>query len=143
MEPPVPKLTDPTFEPLPGREAPEWVGAHPDTKVPPHVRQRIFLAHRGRCGLTGRKIAAGEAWDLDHRKALALGGEHREANLWPVLCKPHRAKSAAEVSQLAKDARVRGKFLGIAPPSPTPMPCGRRSEWKRPIRGRAVPRHLN
>lgn len=60
---------------------------------------------------------AGEAWDLDHKKALWRGGEHRESNLHPVLKQPHREKSAEEQSIQAKCDRTRQKHLGIYPKS--------------------------
>ncbi|MEM9762118.1 MAG: HNH endonuclease, partial [Pseudomonadota bacterium] len=69
----------------PGRSVPEWVGKTPDHRVPPSVRLRIFEAHDGICHISGRKIEAGDAWDLEHRTALADGGEHREGNLAPAL----------------------------------------------------------
>ena len=46
-----------------------------DTPVPPRVRARIFEAYGGicQCGCT-RKIAAGEAWEVDHYVAADRGG---------------------------------------------------------------------
>lgn len=95
------------------RALPEWVGATPDAKVPPRVRLRIFEAHGGVCALTGRKIRPGDKWDLDHKQALANGGEHRETNLQPVLHDAHVEKTKADVAQKAKDDRVRKRHLGI------------------------------
>ena len=78
------------------RSVPEWIGRTDDEKVPPRVRLRLFEQYGGICQLSKRKIMAGEAWDLDHIKAIWRGGQHREANLWPVLKQPHREKSAEE-----------------------------------------------
>lgn len=122
------------------RSVPEWIGAHPDAKVPPHVRARIFDAHGGRCGLTGRKIRPGDAWELDHKRALALGGEHRETNLRPVLSLAHKAKTATDVGTLAKDRRVRAKHIGAAPKSRRPLPGGRHDRMKHKVGGGWVPR---
>jgi hypothetical protein len=47
------------------------------------ARLRIFLANDGRCHVCGQKISVGEGWDLDHRIALALGGDDEEHNLAP------------------------------------------------------------
>lgn len=99
------------------RSVPEWIGKTDDEKVPPRVRLRLFEQYRGICQLSGRKIMAGEAWDLDHKKALWRGGEHRESNLHPVLKQPHREKSAEEQSIQAKCDRTRKKHLGIYPKS--------------------------
>ncbi len=96
------------------RSIPEWIGKHDDQKVPDRVRMRIFDRENGVCHLTGRKIdPVRDAWDLDHRVSLILGGEHREANLFPALKEPHRKKTAAEVAVKSKIARTRKKHLGI------------------------------
>lgn len=117
-----------------GRSVPEWVGKTPDAAIPPRVRLRVFERHGGVCALTGQKIRAGDEWDIDHEIALANGGEHREANLRPVLRAAHRRKTAADSAQKAKDARVRKKHLGIAKPR-SPLPGGRASKWKRKVDG--------
>ncbi|MEL8055956.1 MAG: HNH endonuclease [Pseudomonadota bacterium] len=95
------------------RTVPEWIAKHDDQAVPPHVRARVFDAHDGICAESGRKIRAGEDWDLDHALALCNGGQHRESNLQPVLKDPHKAKTARDVAQRAKNGRVRKKHLGI------------------------------
>ena len=96
------------------RSVPEWIATHDDQKVPKRVRLRIFDRENGTCHLTGKKIdPVRDAWDLDHRISLILGGEHRESNLFPALKEPHRKKTAAEVAVKSKIARVRKKHLGI------------------------------
>ena len=96
------------------RENPEWVATHDDQKVPPRVRQRVFDREKGVCHLTGKTIdPVRDQWDLDHKFALILGGEHREGNLFPALREAHRRKTATEVSVKAKIARTRQKHLGI------------------------------
>lgn len=110
------------------RATPEWVGKTPDTKVPPHVRLRIFRSHDGRCHLTGRKITASDAWDLDHVVALINGGEHREANLAPALRDKHREKTAEDVKLKAKGDRAAMRAIGIKPETAHRWP-------KRPMRG--------
>jgi 5-methylcytosine-specific restriction protein A len=100
---------------LSGRTVAEWTGSSPDAKVPARVRLRIWEREGGRCHLTGRKIMAGDQWDLDHRQALCNGGAHAESNLFPALRDKHREKTAADVAQRAKADRTRKKHLGIAP----------------------------
>lgn len=100
------------------RSLPEWRGKTDDTKVPAHVRVRCFDRAKGVCHISGRKIMAGEKWELDHIKPLILGGEHAEFNLAPALVAPHREKSAGEVTVKSKIERVRQKHLGIYPKSP-------------------------
>lgn len=97
------------------RAVPEWKGKTPDSKIPPHVRMRVFLANDGRCYLTGRKIMPADYWEIDHVTALINGGEHIESNLAPVLRDAHRIKTKADVREKAKVARIRKKHLGIRP----------------------------
>lgn len=122
-----------------GRSTPEWVGASPDSKIPPRVKLRVFEAHGGVCALTGRKIQSGEAWDCDHIIALTNGGENRESNLQPALKDAHSKKTADDVKLKAKVARVKKKHLGIHQPKAT-LPGSKSSKWKRTIDGRTVRR---
>lgn len=99
------------------RSLPEWIGKHPDQKVPDRVRMRIFDREEGKCHLTGRTIdPVRDEWDLDHKVALILGGEHREGNLFPALREHHRRKTAVEMQVKSKIAKVRKKHLGITKP---------------------------
>ena len=96
------------------------------------MRVRVFERFGGVCQETGRKIAAGEAWDCDHTIALINGGEHRESNLRPVLRAAHRAKTKDDVAMKAKTARVRKKHLGLAK-AKCPLPGGRHSPLKKTL----------
>lgn len=96
-----------------GRSVSEWIGATPDTAIPPRVRLRVFEAHGGVCHISGRKIRAGEKWEADHVIAVINGGENRESNLAPALSDKHKAKTRADVRQKADTARKRQKHLGI------------------------------
>ncbi|WP_426289023.1 HNH endonuclease [Ensifer adhaerens] len=99
------------------RSLPEWIGKHDDQKVPDRVRARVFDREGGICHLTGEKIdPVRDEWDLDHKVALILGGEHRETNLFPAKREPHRRKTAVEMKVKSKIARTRKKHLGIAKP---------------------------
>lgn len=99
------------------RSVPEWIGKTDDQKVPDRVRMRIFDREGGICHLTGEKIdPVRDEWDVDHKVALILGGEHRETNLFPAKREPHRRKTAVEMKVKAKIARTRKKHLGIDKP---------------------------
>lgn len=52
-----------------GRSVPEWIGASPDTPVPPRVRARVFEAYGGICYRSGRKIMAGVLDFMQRRTA--------------------------------------------------------------------------
>lgn len=126
-----------------GRSTPEWIGKTPDSRVPAHVRARVFDAFGGVCQRTGRKIMSGEKWELDHRIPLedwtGEGHGNRESNLWPLLYEHHRAKTGQENSQRAKERRKREKHLGIERPKQK-LPGSKGSKWKRKIGGRVEPR---
>jgi 5-methylcytosine-specific restriction enzyme A len=111
------------------RTVPEWIGKTPDARVPARVRLRVFEAHGGRCHISGRKIMAGEPWDLDHVVALVNGGEHRESNLAPALRDKHRAKTAADVAEKAAVYAKRAAHVG-AKTDPRPK-----------MKGRGFPKH--
>jgi 5-methylcytosine-specific restriction endonuclease McrA len=118
------------------RSVPEWIGKTPDAKVPPRVRDRIFEREGHRCHLSGRVIAAGEPWELDHRQALINGGEHRESNLFPALKDKHRAKTAEDVAEKAKAYARRSKHFGAAKRST--FPCSKASKFKKKLDGSVV-----
>lgn len=100
------------------REVPEWIGATPDTPVPPRVKLRVFERFDGRCYLSSVKIRPGDAWECDHVVALINGGENRENNLAPALKEKHREKTDVDLATKSKIARLRAKHLGIYPKSP-------------------------
>lgn len=100
------------------RAVPLWVGSSDDAKVPARVRLRVFNREGGRCWISGRKIMAGDQWDLDHKVALINGGSHSEDNLFPALRDKHREKTSADVAEKAKTDRIAKKHLGIWPKSP-------------------------
>lgn len=114
------------------RAVDEWRGATPDAAVPTRVKVRVFEAYGGRCYLTKQKIHPGDAWEIEHVRALGLGGENRESNLAPVLVEPHKAKTRNDRARMTKADRQRAKHLGAWP------------KTKRPLQGRgfAVSRPL-
>jgi len=71
-------------------------------------RARIFAAHGGVCGLSGVKIKPGEAWHIEHRVPVALGGSNDDENLYPALVKPHALKTKDDVKRIAKAKRQSG-----------------------------------
>lgn len=122
------------------RSVAEWFGPTPDTAPPPRVRLRVFDRFAGRCQCgCRRKIAAGEAWQCDHIVALVNGGENCESNLWPLLTAHHIFKTIADVAEKSKIAAQRIKHLGQHRPS-QPLPCGRKSGYKKTMRGAVVAR---
>lgn len=82
------------------------------------ARLRIFLAHDGKCHVCKGQISVGEPWDLDHRIALALGGDDAESNLAPAHKKGcHASKTAkADVPAIAKAKRREIAHVGASAP---------------------------
>lgn len=100
------------------RKIPEWFGETDDQRAPPRVRQRIFDDCGGKCHVCG-VVIVGKKWALDHVKALVNGGENRQSNLKPVHIACHAVKTAADVAEKAKVAKVRGKHTGAIRPKQT------------------------
>lgn len=97
------------------RSVPEWIGATPDTAIPPRVRLRVFERCDSRCHRCNRKLTPADTWIVEHMTALVNGGANAESNLsitcgW---CKP--VKDAEDVAIKSKSARVRAKHAGIKP----------------------------
>jgi len=118
-----------------GRSTNEWIGKTLDSAIPPRVRARVFLAHDGRCYLSGRKIGPADKWDCDHVVALCNGGENRENNLRPALRDKHREKTREDVALKSKIARVQKKHLGLKPKTSFGNP-----RFKRKLDGTVVER---
>lgn len=105
----------PPVQPSGARAVPEWIGATPDTPIPPRVKLRVFERHGGVCYLSGRKIRPGDKWDAEHVKAIINGGENRESNLKPALKALHTIKTRADLAEKSKVARIKAKHLGVFP----------------------------
>lgn len=97
-----------------GRSTEEWIGATPDAPVPPRVCDRQFLRDDGKCQCgCGLKIRPGDKWETDHKVALINGGENRESNLTTLLAGHHKKKTAGDVAEKSKIARIRMKHNGV------------------------------
>lgn len=118
------------------RSVKEWIGKTDDSQPPTSVRLRVFQKHDGICHISGRKIIAGEKWELEHIKALADGGENRESNLAPALVIPHRQKTAEENKSRAKVKRKASKHFGAIRKAKWPM----QRRYKQKIDGTVIDR---
>lgn len=102
-------------------------------------RAAIFEAHGGICHLCGAKInGTREAWDLEHVVPYALTRDDSDENLRPAHASCHKAKTAQDVGQIAKAARVSAKHKGARKPGS--MPGSKASPWKRRVDGTTVRR---
>ena len=116
------------------RSVVEWQGKDDDAAIPARVRVRVFERHGGICHLSGRRIRAGDLWDVDHIVALVNGGKHCESNLAPALRDKHREKTAADVAEKSAVYRVRAKHLGLKP-AKRPFPGSRASGIRKRMNG--------
>ncbi len=96
------------------RAVKEWIAKHDDQTIPRSVRIRVFETHGGKCALTGKRLYPGE-YDIDHKKRLKDGGEHRESNLQPVWREKHKEKTAAETKAGKKAEKVKDKHFSPKP----------------------------
>lgn len=99
------------------------------------ARVRIFDAAGGVCHLCKTKITVGERWDVEHVRALSLGGADDEANMRPAHVDCHRIKTSEEAPRKAKADRQRAAHLGIKKNATRRMPFGRDSDKKAKIGG--------
>jgi 5-methylcytosine-specific restriction endonuclease McrA len=99
------------------RPRPEWIGKHDGVNIPPRVRQRVFDRDRGICHLCKLPIKPGETWQADHVVALINGGAHSETNLAPAHGHCHVGKTARDMKEKVKTARVRQKHTGAVRPA--------------------------
>ncbi len=117
------------------RRLEEWIGATPDTVIPPRVRLRVLRAYDSLCAACRLSLYPGCAWELDHKKRLADGGENRETNLQPLCVLCHVRKTSAERTRAAKADRIAKKHHGIKRRQARPMPGTKASGIKKPLGG--------
>ncbi|WP_127524013.1 HNH endonuclease [Mesorhizobium sp. Z1-4] len=98
------------------RPVPEWIAKHDGQNIPPRVRQRVYDRDNGKCHLCKLPIKVAESWQADHVRAMINGGEHRESNLAPVHARCHVSKTARDVAEKSKTARIRQKHTGAIRP---------------------------
>lgn len=123
------------------RRTDEWVGASPDTPVPPRVRIRVFEKFSGMCCECRKRIFPGDKWQIDHKVALINGGDNRESNLRLLCASCHRTKTKADVKEKAAVYRKRAKHLGVKlRKRRSQWACGKTSTFKRKITGEVVRR---
>jgi 5-methylcytosine-specific restriction protein A len=103
----------------------------------PMKRLAVFEAASGRCHLCGRRIQAGELWEVEHIRAIGLLGEDAESNMAPAHKACHAPKTADDVARISKAKRVKSKHVDRRQ-SRTPMPGSRQSKWKKKMNGEVV-----
>lgn len=80
-------------------------------------RAELFRDRDGICHICGGKISVGEAWELEHPIALAMGGADDDSNWQLAHVKCHKRKTAADMATIAKSNRVRARHMGVRKPA--------------------------
>lgn len=93
-------------------------------------RLKIFEAAKGVCHICEQKIQVGEAWDVEHKRPLSMGGTNDPANVAPAHLKCHSAKSGKETTDRAKCDRIRAKHIGAHKPSGFRKLPGFKHNWR-------------
>lgn len=122
------------------RPVPEWRGARPETAPPPRVKLRVLDRQSDCCAECGRRFGPTCPPEFDHERALVNGGENRERNMQALCPFCHKPKTASDVAEKAKVARVRAKHLGLKDKPRVPVGGWAALHYKRMPDGRVVPR---
>ena len=82
------------------------------------LRVRVWDRNGGLCHLCGLPIDhIREPWEIEHPKAIWLGGLDDEMNMKPAHIDCHSRKTRDEAPLRAKGTRVRARHLGIRKPA--------------------------
>lgn len=105
----------------------------------PKQKLQMFVEAKGICCICGCKINnVHEAWD-EHQNPLWLNGDNSAPNRAPAHEKCARKKTATEAALRSKIRNTAEKHFG-AKVSSNPMPCGRKSRFKKKMNGQVVER---
>jgi 5-methylcytosine-specific restriction endonuclease McrA len=116
------------------------IGTTPRKRLSAHRRLQIWEWARGICVLCQQPIeAARERWIIEHIRALELGGDDTPENMGPAHATCAQVKTRDDHRRAAKAKRQKIKYIGAERPR-HPLPCGKRSPWKRKLDGTVVPR---
>jgi 5-methylcytosine-specific restriction protein A len=99
-------------------------------------RLRIWEAGKGICILCGLKIdGVREAWIVEHKIALGLGGEDTDENCGPAHESCRRQKDKVDMPMIAKAKRMKARHLGIKKAASRPIMGTKASGWRKPFNG--------
>lgn len=114
------------------------VSTTPRSRLTGADRRKIWERERGHCMLCRVKLQVG-SFVFEHVRALELGGEDTPENI-RLTCRGYATeKTRADHAMAGKAKRQKEAAYGFRE-SRHPLPCGRRSPWKRTIDGRTIRR---
>jgi 5-methylcytosine-specific restriction enzyme A len=100
----------------------------------PTQRAAVFRDAGGICHLCSRRIAPGEAWEIEHVQALALRGADDPTNWRPAHADCHAVKSKDDVRMIRKADRQAKAHAGIKRSS-RPLLGSKASGWRKKMDG--------
>jgi 5-methylcytosine-specific restriction protein A len=107
------------------------------------VKVAAFERAKGHCEKCTAFLMPGK-FHYDHRIPAAFDGPATLDNCRVLCLACHSVKTCKEdVPLIARSKRIRAKHAGAKSKSARPMPCGRKSRWKKTISGEVVPRALS
>jgi 5-methylcytosine-specific restriction endonuclease McrA len=116
------------------------VGTTPRGRLTSRDRRQIWEREAGHCMVCHCKLQTGR-FIFEHVRALELGGADHPDNIRLTCLSCAKEKTRDDHSRAAKAKRQKSAALGLKAPSPTPLPCGKRSPFKRKLDGTVVRRH--
>lgn len=122
------------------RTVPLWIGKTDDTPPPPRVKLRVWHRENGICYLSGRKIQPGDAYQFEHKIAIANGGRNSEDNLFLALVDKHKEKTKIDLAEKSRVADRAKSHIGIQGNGPKIQSAGfkkkvRSHEGREPVVG--------
>lgn len=96
----------------------------------PMRRLTVFEKAGGICHLCDRRIQAGEKWEVEHVRPLALLGADDETNMAPAHVACHATKTADQSGDIARAKRRAAKHNGIRKRPAFQKPPGYRWDWR-------------
>ncbi len=117
----------------------EDVGTTKRGRLSSRTRLAIWERENGRCMICRARLQIGR-FIFEHVRALELGGEDSPDNIRLTCLACAHEKTADDHSRAAEAKRQKASTLGLKAPSKTPLPFGKRSEFKRKIDGSIVRR---
>lgn len=130
-----------TLEPNSNRRAvPEWIGAMPESVIPPRVKERILIAQDHRCANCSNVFHARLRPEFDHITALINGGTNRDGNLQALCDLCHAPKTVGDVALKSTVARKKAKHLNLNNRPKVPVGGWAAKKFKKMPDGRVVDR---
>jgi 5-methylcytosine-specific restriction endonuclease McrA len=102
-------------------------------------RLRLWERDHGICCLCGQPIdGVRQRWQIEHLRALELGGDDTDKNCAPAHSSCSADKDKADHMMAAKAKRMKARHINAKSPPRNPMPGSKSSRWKKKISGEVV-----